>query len=122
MFPSSSFLDYFDNSLEASVTFEHSPSVYPILVRSLGPVPEMGTSRLPTEIPSCENETEERSTFFASAVVFEAGDDSFAKPLLRSTFPRPLLWLVTEVAISASPLFLLVEVSSIQHYLLEITD
>lgn len=36
-----------------------------------------------------------------------------------STLPRTLSWLITEVAIFASPLFLLVEVSSIQHYLLE---
>ena len=36
-----------------------------------------------------------------------------------SNFPRPLLWLVIEATIFASPLPLLVEVSSIQHSLLE---
>ena len=68
MFSSSSFLDGFDNALEAYATFEHSPSMYPISVRGLRPVLEMGTSRLPTEIVSCENENEEQSTFFTSLV------------------------------------------------------
>lgn len=43
MFQSSSFPDGFHNALQAYATFEHSPSLYPILVRSLRLIPEMGT-------------------------------------------------------------------------------
>ena len=51
-------LDGFDNGLEAFAPFEHPPSMYPILVRSLMPVPVMSISTFPTEIIACEDEIE----------------------------------------------------------------
>ena len=39
-----------------------------------------------------------------------------------STLPRPLPWLITEVVVYVSPLLLLIEFSSIQHSLLEVSN
>ena len=48
-------------------------------------VPVMGISTLPTEMISCEDETEEKSTLFISIVDFEIGEEGFSEPSLCFT-------------------------------------
>ena len=48
-------------------------------------VPVMGTSTLPTEMISCEDETEEKSTLFTLAIDFEIGEEGFFEPSLYFT-------------------------------------
>ena len=58
------------------------PPLYPILVRTLMPIPVMGISTFPIEMIACEDETEEKSTLFTSDVDLEIGDDGLFKPFL----------------------------------------